>query len=171
MATAYGTFGSSCPFGVNQPPLMTCAPAEPLGPPFAHYPNKNLSCKMVTGPGGMPFVRCDNYVPQFATGPSDSVNQPSNNNSSSFGDFYSNTSSLPAIQVTPPKGAHSRVAEMGLEKSQLGRPAPLERLSKSSHPKPPQHKQPHKDGSMWIWLVAIGLVALLLLAVWKKPFY
>lgn len=160
----YGSFGSSCPYGVNQPPLMTCAPAEPLGPPFAHYPNKNLNCKMVTGPGGMPFVRCDNYVPQFATGPSDSVTQPANNNSASFGTFYSDTSNLPAMTVSPPKGAHSRVAELGLEKSQLGRPAPVTRIL----PKAPQSSP---DGSMWLWLVAIMLVGLIGFAAWKTPVF
>lgn len=155
----------SCPYSVNQPPLFTCAPAEPLGPPFARLTNKNLTCKMVTGPGGMPFVRCDNYVPQFATGPSDSVTQPANNNSTSFGTFYSDTSNLPAMTISPPKGAHSHVEELGLEKSQLGRPAPVQRVGASNS------SNPHKDGSMWLWLVAIALVLLIGLAAWKKPFF
>lgn len=115
---------------------------------------------MVTGPGGMPFVRCDNYVPQFATGPGDSVDQPPNNNSSSFGTFYSNTSNLPAMQVSPPT---TKVVEMdGLE-----RPAPLERNGDIvAAPK----QEPHKDGSMWLWMIAIILVALILLAAWRRKF-
>ncbi len=160
----YGSFASSCPYGVNEPPLFTCAPAEPLGPPFHQYPNKNLTCKMVTGPGGMPFVRCDNYVPQFATGPGDSVDQPPSNTPGAFGAYYSNTSNLPAMQVSPPA---TKVVEMGLEKSGLGRPAPLERNGDIvTAPK----QEPHKDGSMWLWMIAIILVALLLLAVARRKF-
>jgi len=49
----------------NQPALQTCVGRLPPGPPYENAPNAPLSCKQVTGPGGFPFVRCDNYVPQF----------------------------------------------------------------------------------------------------------
>lgn len=135
----------SCPFAANQPSLDMCAPAEPLGPPFVHYPNKNLSCKMVTGPGGMPFVRCDNFAPQFATGPGDAVHQPPNNHSSSFGDFYSNTATLPAMYVSPPS-------------SPTAAPAPIELVTA------------HKDNFSWGWgwIIAFVVVGLITLALYSK---
>jgi len=49
----------------NQPALQTCVGRLPPGPPYENSPNAPLSCKQVTGPGGFPFIRCDNYVPQF----------------------------------------------------------------------------------------------------------
>ncbi len=60
----------SCPFAPNQPAGETCVGATPIGPPYAgpiQMPNAGLTCKTVTGPGGFPFVRCDNYTPQFAS--------------------------------------------------------------------------------------------------------
>lgn len=144
---------ANCPFDVNHPPLSTCAPAEPLGPPFAHYPNKNLSCRMVTGPGGMPFVRCDNFVPQF-----DGTRQPSNNNSASFGGLYSNVGSLPPMQVSSPSTV---VSGLSLSPSSLGHPGPVARTVSPVMAAAPQH-------SMWMWGAAIALVALLLVAAWYR---
>jgi len=57
----------------NYPDLRTCVGRYPPGPPYELIPNAPLSCKQVTGPGGFPFIRCDNYVPQFESTPQSPV--------------------------------------------------------------------------------------------------
>ena len=40
---------------------VPCCPEYIGGVPYCQPPNFNLSCKWVTGPGGMGYERCDNY--------------------------------------------------------------------------------------------------------------
>lgn len=44
----------------DQGPFSASCPGH-LGPVYSQEPVNNLSCKWVTGPGGLAFKRCDNY--------------------------------------------------------------------------------------------------------------
>jgi len=62
LGLAGGVGGVKGAHGTNRGEKVSCQKEEYVGHPYNQPQPAGLSCKWVTGPGGFPFNRCDNYA-------------------------------------------------------------------------------------------------------------